>query len=160
METIIGCKIWNAIEWFHFKFYTNSWVWWALWNWVLSWEKMSSLFNKAHSLLIRNKSQLVHPSEIHFLNNLSFQPLCHLYEPLWICLHSGEKYSLQNNFCLNAALANIFCWQIRRISRPKKKLHMLGWTKVSNSLFNMQSCFILLKNSSKDALKKGDNFGL
>ncbi|GFT86429.1 hypothetical protein TNCV_3259301 [Trichonephila clavipes] len=49
---------------------------------------------------------------------------------------------------------------IRRISKKRKKLHVLGGTEVPNSLCNMWACIILLKESSRDALKEGNDFGL
>ena len=49
---------------------------------------------------------------------------------------------------------------IQRVRKPKKKLHLLGWTEVSNSLFNTWACIILLNDSSRDALKEGNDFGL
>ena len=49
---------------------------------------------------------------------------------------------------------------IRRISRPRKKSHVLSWTEVSNSLCNMWACIILLKDSSRDSLKEDNDSGL
>ncbi|GFW56394.1 hypothetical protein TNCV_2089011 [Trichonephila clavipes] len=49
---------------------------------------------------------------------------------------------------------------IQRISRQRKKLCMLGSTEVSNSLCSMWACSILMKDSSRDALKEGNDFGL
>ena len=50
---------------------------------------------------------------------------------------------------------------IRRISRPKKKLHALDWTEDSNNVCNMRACIILLKKEQvKQALKEWNDFGL
>ena len=43
---------------------------------------------------------------------------------------------------------------IWRIRRPRKKLHALGWTEVSNSLWNMWMCIVLLKDSSRNEGKE------
>ncbi|GFV51515.1 hypothetical protein TNCV_2908181 [Trichonephila clavipes] len=49
---------------------------------------------------------------------------------------------------------------VRQISRPRKKLRVLGRTEVLNSLCNMWACIILLKDSSRAALKDGNDIEL
>ena len=50
-------------------------------------------------------------------------------------------------------------WHIWQISKLRKKLYMLGWKEVSNILCNMWVGIIMLKDSSSDDLKEGNNFG-
>ena len=82
--------------------------------------------------------------------------------PFWRCRTQITRQMPTNKTPHTCSLGDISGAIINKPgrSRPRKKLHVLGSTEISNSIRNMWASFILLKDSTRYALKQGNDFGL